>query len=88
LKKIDGQGIGALAFNDESHEKTDSAPFDWPGLNEVIESKESRFFKKRGVAQSPVLGFLQFFSHLYFSLGLWHLVSKNLKRRSHLVFLV
>jgi hypothetical protein len=25
---------------------------------------------------------------LYFSLGLWHLVSKNLKRRSHLVFLV
>jgi hypothetical protein len=29
LKKIDGQEIGALDFNDVSHEKTDSAPFDW-----------------------------------------------------------
>jgi hypothetical protein len=34
FEKIDGQEIGALDFNDVSHEKTDSAPFDWFDLSD------------------------------------------------------
>jgi hypothetical protein len=41
LKKIDGQEIGALDFNDVSHEKTDSAPFDWFDRSDGVKGVEA-----------------------------------------------